>query len=78
MWVLKVKGKTYYINHLDSTLPFSTKETPDNPHTKGAIKFKNVFVTIDENDCAVLRPATPLDLQEQKERDNPPQRVAAD
>lgn len=42
MWVIKVKGETYYINHLDvdSGVGFSTKETPDNPSTKGSIKFK--------------------------------------
>ena len=42
MWVIKVKGETYYVNHLDvdSGIGFSTKETPDNPSTKGSIKFK--------------------------------------
>lgn len=78
MWVLKIKGKAYYINHLDADIPFSTKETPDNPSTKGAIKFKRVNVIIDENQNATLRPATALDLQEQKQRDNPPQRVVTE
>ena len=42
MWVLKHKGITYYINHLDvnPSIGFSTKETPENEHTKGSIKFK--------------------------------------
>jgi hypothetical protein len=40
MWVLKCKGQTYYIHHLESKVGFSTKETPDNPHTKGSLKFK--------------------------------------
>jgi hypothetical protein len=42
MWVIKVKGKTYYVDHVnvDSGIGFSTKETPDNPSTKGSIKFK--------------------------------------
>lgn len=42
MWVIKVKGETYYVNHLDvdSGVGFSTKETPNNPSTKGSIKFK--------------------------------------
>ena len=42
MWVIKHKGVTYYVNHVDvdSGVGFSTKETPDNPHTKGSIKFK--------------------------------------
>lgn len=42
MWVIKVKGNTYYVDHvdIDSGVGFSTKETPDNPHTKGSLKFK--------------------------------------
>ena len=42
MWVIKYKGKTYYVNHVDVSegVGFSTKETPDNPHTKGSLKFK--------------------------------------
>jgi hypothetical protein len=42
MWVIKHKGSSYYVHHVD-VLPgvgFSTKETPDNPHTKGSIKIK--------------------------------------
>jgi hypothetical protein len=41
-WIIKCKGNTYYINHMD-ILPgigFSTNETPDNSHTKGALKIK--------------------------------------
>ena len=78
MWVIKSRGKTYYIEHLEADLPFSTKETPDNPHTKGAIKFKNVHVTIDEDNVAHLRSATPDDMQAQRERDHPPTRVLID
>ena len=42
MWVIKVKGSTYYVDHVDvdSGVGFSTKETPNNPHTKGSLKFK--------------------------------------
>lgn len=42
MWVIKAKGNTYYVEHVDieSGFGFSTKETPDNPHTKGSLKFK--------------------------------------
>lgn len=42
MWVIKAKGETHYVDHVDveSGVGFSTKETPDNPHTKGSIKFK--------------------------------------
>lgn len=40
MWIVKAKGETFYAHHLISNIGFSTKETPDNPHTKGSIKFK--------------------------------------
>lgn len=56
MWVLKFKGETYYVNHVDCSVPWSTKETPDNAHTKGAIKVKNCSITIDDDNCAIIRP----------------------
>ena len=42
MWVIKAKGETYYVHHVDvdAGVGFSTKETPNNPHTKGSLKFK--------------------------------------
>lgn len=47
MWVLKVDGQTFYVEHVEfSNISFSTKETPDNPHTKGSLKFKNVELEI--------------------------------
>ena len=46
MWVLKTKGQTYYVKHVVCTKPWSTKETPENPHTKGAIKIKNADLEI--------------------------------
>lgn len=54
MWVLKAKGQTFYVDHVDCTVPWSTKETPDNPATKGAIKIKNATLVIDENNCAII------------------------
>lgn len=42
MWVLKIKGESHYVSHVvvEPGVGLSTKETPDNPHTKGALKFK--------------------------------------
>ena len=54
MWVLKVKGQTHYVHHVAADAPWSTKETPDNPHTKGALKFKNVTVSIDDDGQAEI------------------------
>lgn len=54
MWVLKAKGQTYYVNHVLANVGWSTKETPDNPHTKGSLKFKNVDVIIEDNNEATI------------------------
>lgn len=45
-----------YVNHVTATAPWSTKETPDNPRTKGAIKFKNVDLTVNDAGEAEIRP----------------------
>ena len=53
MWVLKTGGSTYYVKHVDARVGWSTKETPDNPHTKGSLKFKHVNVEL-VGDCATI------------------------
>lgn len=58
MWVLKTKGESYYVNHVECSIPWSTKETPDNPSTKGSIRVKNCHLTIDEDNNATLSPLT--------------------
>ena len=54
MWVLKSHGVTFYINHIDANIPFSTKETPGNEHTKGSLKFKDCKLTIHDDNTATL------------------------
>lgn len=46
MWVIKYMGQTHYINHLnvDKGVGFSSKETPDNPHT-----FNNIMIFINKD-----------------------------
>lgn len=39
-WVVKSKGDTFYVHHLESSVGFRTKETPDSEHTKGSLQFK--------------------------------------
>lgn len=55
MWTIKHKGSTYYVNHIDVEpgVGFSTKETPDNPHTKGSLKIKGKL-RIEEIDGQVI------------------------
>lgn len=55
MWVIKTHGETFYVNHVDCEVPWSTKETPENSHTKGSIKVKNVLLTIDDHNAATLK-----------------------
>ena len=48
MWIVMAKGKTYYVDHVTSNLPWTTKETPLNVRTKGAIKFKNALLRLED------------------------------
>lgn len=50
MWTIKHRGTTYYVNHLkvEPGIGFHTKETPDNPHTKGSIMFKAKLKILNE------------------------------
>ena len=61
MWVVKFHGETYYVEHVDCDVPWSTKETPANSHTKGSIKVKNVLLTIDDDNCARITTLTFVD-----------------
>lgn len=53
-WVVKTKGETFYVKHVNGSAPWSTKETPDNPHTKGSIKFKSVDLIIENEEASIL------------------------
>ena len=61
MWVLKFHGETLYVNHVDCTVPWSTKETPDNSHTKGSIKVKDVLLRINDANEAQISTLTIVD-----------------
>lgn len=41
-WVVKCKGQTFYVMHMEISpgVGFTTKETPDSPHTKAALQIK--------------------------------------
>jgi hypothetical protein len=66
MWVVKAKGESYYVNHVTCELPWSTKETPDNSHTKGSIKVKRCLLTIDDANCATVTELTDADAERLK------------
>ena len=54
MWVVKSHGVTFYVDHVDGEVPWSTKETPNNDHTKGSLKFKNCKLIINDDNCATI------------------------
>lgn len=54
MWSLKFHGETMYVNHVSCDLPWTTKETPDNSHTKGSIKIKDCLLQLDEDNNATI------------------------
>lgn len=54
MWVLKAKGQTFYINHINANCPWTTKENPDHPSTKGLIRFRNCDLLIDKEGTATI------------------------
>lgn len=56
MWVIKCRGDTYYVHHVDVSpgVGFSTKETPDNPHTKGSIKIKGMLTIEEDGDNKII------------------------
>lgn len=61
MWVLKTHGESFYVNHVNCSIEWSTKETPANSHTKGSIKVKECLLQIDDDNCATLSKLTLLD-----------------
>lgn len=61
MWVVKTKGESYYVEHVDCKIGWSTKETPDNSHTKGSIKIKNCLLVIDDSNVANITEITDHD-----------------
>jgi hypothetical protein len=61
MWVIKTHGESFYVNHVTSELNWTTKETPDNTHTKGSIKFKECLLTFDADNCVTISKLTLVD-----------------
>ncbi len=48
--MVKCKGQSYYVKHVTVKpgLGFSTKETPDNEHTKASIQIKGRLEIVNE------------------------------
>lgn len=54
MWVVKARGKTYYVSHMDCQTGFTTRETPEHPSTKGSLRVKRGTLRIDAEGNAVI------------------------
>lgn len=61
MWILRADGDTYYVYHIECSVPWSTKEAPTNPKVKGSIKVKDCLLVIDEENCANITKLTEHD-----------------
>jgi hypothetical protein len=53
-WIVKCKGTSYYVNHVDCQVPWTTRETPEHPSTKGAIRIKRGNLSIDKEGNATI------------------------
>ena len=54
MWVVKARGKTFYVNHVECQTGFTTRETPDHPSTKGSIRIKRGTLNISVEGIATI------------------------
>lgn len=71
MWVVKTKGESFYVNHVDCSVSWSTKETPNNDHTKGSIKIKKCLLVIDKNNNAEISEISDEDYKKFENKKNP-------
>lgn len=62
MWVIKAQGETYYVEHVTCSVFWSTKETPNNSHTKGSIKIKRCLITIGDDNVAIIEKLSLSDI----------------
>lgn len=52
-WTIKTKGRSFYVQHVEAHVGWSTREVPDGS-TKGMIRFRRCALTIDEAGVAHL------------------------
>jgi uncharacterized coiled-coil protein SlyX len=46
-WVLKAKGRTYYVSNVEFDCVGTTRETPDHASTKGSMRFRQACLHIE-------------------------------
>lgn len=55
MWVAKTRGKTFYVNHIECAMPWSTMEKEEGA-TRGMIRVRQATLSIDSNGIARATP----------------------
>lgn len=53
MWVVKAKGRSFYVHHITSDAPWTTREKPD-ASTRGMLRFRRVRLSLTEGGEAVI------------------------
>ena len=53
MWVVKAQGRSYYCDHIDAQMGFSTREL-DSGSTRGMLRFRHCRVSINGENVATL------------------------
>lgn len=56
MWVVKAKGQSFYVHHVDAQAPWTTREVPDGG-TKGMLRFRHCVLELKADGTAVIRQA---------------------
>jgi hypothetical protein len=53
MWVVKAKGKSFYVHHVTANVPWSTRETPDGS-TRGMIRIRDASLRLTPEGEAII------------------------
>lgn len=54
-WIVKTKGRSYYVTHVDFDCLGTTRETPEHSSTKGMIRFRHVDLHLLQDGTAAIR-----------------------
>jgi hypothetical protein len=61
-WIIKCKGKTFYMNHVDFDCVGTTRETPEHPSTKGSMRFRQCSLELRADGSASIKKRQPVEL----------------
>jgi hypothetical protein len=61
-WIIKCKGKSYYLHHVDFDCAGTTRETPEHPSTKGSMRFRQCSLELKADGTASLKRKAVVEL----------------